>query len=113
MNGSIGISKNNPKKNQPLNDKVTLEVTFEKQILEFNECHVDIRSTELCKQKYEELNNLDVCSPIFNYKRAVAVVMEQKGRQLCDVLLDQMLLPGVGNIIKNEVFISKISRILY
>ena len=31
------------------------------------------------------------------------MVMEQQGRQVCDVLLDQLILPGVGNIIKNEV----------
>jgi len=37
------------------------------------------------------------------------MVMEQTGRQLCDVLLDQTILPGVGNIIKNEVLFFFIS----
>ena len=56
-----------------------------------------------CKEKYKELNDVDICSPIFNFKRAVAIVTEQQDRQVCDVLLDQLILPGVGNIIKNEV----------
>jgi formamidopyrimidine-DNA glycosylase len=36
--------------------------------------------------------------------------MAQENRLVCDVLLDQLILPGVGNIIKNEV-ISWISEI--
>ena len=63
------------------------------------------RPAAICKQKYQDLNNLDICSPVFNFKRAIAMVMEQQGRQVCDVLLDQLILPGVGNIIKNEVSI--------
>ena len=61
------------------------------------------RPAEPCRQKFDNLNDLDICSPVFNFKRAVALVMEQQGRQVCDVLLDQLILPGVGNIIKNEV----------
>jgi formamidopyrimidine-DNA glycosylase len=30
-------------------------------------------------------------------------MIEQTNRMVCDVLLDQDILPGVGNIIKNEV----------
>jgi endonuclease VIII-like 3 len=64
------------------------------------------RSLEACKQKYDELNDLDICSPVFNFPRAVALVKEQQDRLVCDVLLDQLILPGVGNIIKNEVLLS-------
>lgn len=61
------------------------------------------RDSESCRTRYNDLNDLDICSPVFNHQRAVAMVMEQTDRQVCDVLLDQNLLPGVGNIIKNEV----------
>jgi formamidopyrimidine-DNA glycosylase len=30
-------------------------------------------------------------------------MIEQTNKMVCDVLLDQDILPGVGNIIKNEV----------
>ena len=69
------------------------------------------RPADICKQKYVDLNDLDICSPVFNFKRAIALVMEQQGRQICDVLLDQLTLPGVGNIIKNEVKIIVLFRL--
>lgn len=40
--------------------------------------------------------HLDLVSP------EQKVSEKQKGRMLCDVLMDQKVLPGVGNIIKNE-----------
>lgn len=48
------------------------------------------------------MEDLDVCSPKFSFLRAESEIKQQKGRMLCDVLLDQAVLPGVGNIIKNE-----------
>ena len=48
------------------------------------------------------MEELDVCSPRFSFSRAESEVKKQKGRMLCDVLMDQKVLPGVGNIIKNE-----------
>ena len=69
------------------------------------------RPADICKQKFIDLNDLDICSPVFNFKRAVALVMEQQGRQICDILLDQLILPGVGNIIKNEVKIILLFRL--
>lgn len=48
------------------------------------------------------MEDLDVCSPKFSFSRAEDEVRKQRGRMLCDVLLDQAVLPGVGNIIKNE-----------
>lgn len=46
--------------------------------------------------------DLDVCSSKFSFSRAEYEVKKQGCRMLCDVLLDQAVLPGVGNIIKNE-----------
>ncbi|KAK7471346.1 hypothetical protein BaRGS_00036021 [Batillaria attramentaria] len=57
----------------------SLEIQFSKDKLTFYKCAAEI-------------------SP----KRAVSEVMAEEDRQLCDVLLDQDILPGVGNIIKNE-----------
>ncbi|XP_060596458.1 endonuclease 8-like 3 [Ruditapes philippinarum] len=83
-------------------DTASLELQMSKDLVLFKKSSVDIRSSEACKQKYDELNDLDICSPVFNFPRAVALVKEQQDRLVCDVLLDQLILPGVGNIIKNE-----------
>lgn len=62
----------------------------------------DCRLTDECEQKVRTMESLDVCSPKFSFSRAVEVLASQSDRMLCDVLLDQTVLPGVGNIIKNE-----------
>lgn len=61
------------------------------------------RSSAECLQKYAELIDLDICSPTFDASRATHTIMEHSERLICDVILDQLVLPGVGNIIKNEV----------
>lgn len=48
------------------------------------------------------MESLDVCSPKFSFLRAEGEIKRHKTLMLCDVLLDQAVLPGVGNIIKNE-----------
>ena len=60
------------------------------------------RSSVSCRTRYEDLNDVDICSPKFNYHRAAELMKGEGERQVCDVLLDQSILPGVGNIIKNE-----------
>lgn len=41
---------------------------------------------------------------------AVDAVCRENSRSVCDVLLDQSVLPGVGNIIKNEaLFLSALN----
>ncbi|WAQ99331.1 NEIL3-like protein, partial [Mya arenaria] len=71
-------------------------------VLTFKKSSVDIRPSVPCRQKYETMNDVDICSPVFNFRRAFSLIHEQTDRQVCDVLLDQSVLPGVGNIIKNE-----------
>lgn len=80
---------------------------------------VIIRQSDICQERYNKLHELDICSPVFNQRRAVALMIEQTNRMVCDVLLDQDILPGVGNIIKNEALFdsgikpdSKISELL-
>lgn len=70
------------------------------------------RPSTACRQKHFNLKDLDICSPTFNHKRAVMEMMLEQERQLCDVLLDQDILPGVGNIIKNEVVIHQVCTLL-
>lgn len=60
------------------------------------------RNAAESEQKVRMMEDLDVCSPKFSFLRAESEIKQQKGRMLCDVLLDQAVLPGVGNIIKNE-----------
>lgn len=60
------------------------------------------RLSDDCEQKVKAMEALDICSPKFSFSRAVEAVKRESARMLCDVLLDQAVLPGVGNIIKNE-----------
>ncbi|KAL8598710.1 hypothetical protein ACOMHN_033274 [Nucella lapillus] len=80
----------------------SLEIHFSKDKLTFYKCAAEIRPSSACRQKYGNLKDLDICSPTFSPKLAVREMMVEQDRQLCDVLLDQDVLPGVGNIIKNE-----------
>ncbi|XP_063610366.1 endonuclease 8-like 3 isoform X1 [Penaeus indicus] len=68
----------------------------------FYDSAVEMRSAAECLAKYDELIDLDICSPTFNAKRATDIILEHQDRLICDVILDQLILPGVGNIIKNE-----------
>ncbi|KAK3100377.1 hypothetical protein FSP39_019030 [Pinctada imbricata] len=85
-----------------LTETPSLEITMTTDVLKFYKSAVDVRSAESCRTRYEELNDVDICSPKFNYRRAAELVKGEGERQVCDVLLDQTILPGVGNIIKNE-----------
>nr|XP_004657125.2 endonuclease 8-like 3 [Jaculus jaculus] len=63
---------------------------------------VEVRNSKESQHRVKTMEELDVCSPKFSFSRAESEMKKQKGRMLCDVLLDQKVLPGVGNIIKNE-----------
>ncbi|KAL5012992.1 hypothetical protein ScPMuIL_011543 [Solemya velum] len=105
MNGSIRISDQTHfehKASDKASKALSLEIQFSEGVLQIYESSVDVRSSAVCRQKHAELQSLDVCSSVFSHKRAVELVKAQQGRQLCDVLLDQNILPGSGNIIKNE-----------
>lgn len=60
------------------------------------------RNSKESQQRVRMMEELDVCSPKFSFSRAESEVKMQRDRMLCDVVLDQRVLPGVGNIIKNE-----------
>eukprot|EP00928_Gymnodinium_smaydae_P037767 TRINITY_DN26177_c0_g1_i1.p1 TRINITY_DN26177_c0_g1~~TRINITY_DN26177_c0_g1_i1.p1 ORF type:complete len:529 (-),score=13.41 TRINITY_DN26177_c0_g1_i1:235-1734(-) len=62
------------------------------------------RSVQGVISKYETGKNRDVCSAngVFSAEASCAALSAQADRLLADAVLDQAVLPGVGNIIKNE-----------
>ncbi|XP_049720353.1 endonuclease 8-like 3 [Elephas maximus indicus] len=78
------------------------EVQLTKDLICFFDSSVELRNALESQQRIRMMEELDVCSPKFSFLRAESEVKKQKGRMLCDVLMDQKVLPGVGNIIKNE-----------
>ncbi|XP_067993136.1 endonuclease 8-like 3 [Melanerpes formicivorus] len=100
MNGSMRI---NPDGKKDRNGALpVLEIQLTKDTVCFYEVTAEYRSAAECEQKVRMMESLDVCSPKFSFSRAETEIKQQKNRMLCDVLLDQTVLPGVGNIIKNE-----------
>lgn len=100
MNGSMRI---NPTVLREKNGQIpALEIHLTNDKVCFFDSTVEIRWSEECEQKVLSLACLDVCSPNFSQSRSEDAVRAQGSRMLCDVLLDQGVMPGVGNIIKNE-----------
>ncbi|XP_053796472.1 endonuclease 8-like 3 isoform X2 [Vidua chalybeata] len=100
MNGSMHINPDGRK------DRNGAQPILEIQLVEDTVCFWDVtveyRNAAECEQKVRMMESLDVCSPKFSFSRAEHEIKQQNTRMLCDVLLDQAVLPGVGNIIKNE-----------
>ncbi|XP_038555581.1 endonuclease 8-like 3 [Micropterus salmoides] len=100
MNGSMRI---NPAERKDRTGSIpVLEIHLTKDILCFFDSTVEIRVTEDCEQRVRAMESLDVCSPKFSFSHSEEALRSQSHRALCDVLLDQAVMPGVGNIIKNE-----------
>ncbi|KAG8453804.1 hypothetical protein GDO86_000434 [Hymenochirus boettgeri] len=102
MNGSIRINQSDKKEQGKTNPVAVLEVHLTRDIICFYDSTVDIRNATECQEKKRFFEELDVCSSKFSFSRAECEIKKQHTRMLCDVLLDQAILPGVGNIIKNE-----------
>ncbi|XP_010342726.2 endonuclease 8-like 3 [Saimiri boliviensis] len=79
-----------------------LEMQLTKDLICFFDSSVELRNSMESQQRIRMMKELDVCSPTFSFLRAESEVKKQKGQMLGDVLMDQSVLPGVGNIIKNE-----------
>ncbi|CAH1267655.1 NEIL3 [Branchiostoma lanceolatum] len=101
MNGSVQIKGQKNKGFQKTSEPV-LTLTLTVDSVSFHDCTVQIRSTSNCHEKYVQFQHLDICSSHFSLSQATRTVSCHGDRMLCDVLLDQTVLPGVGNIIKNE-----------
>ncbi|KAL7394908.1 hypothetical protein ABVT39_006757 [Epinephelus coioides] len=100
MNGSMRI--NPAERKERTGSAPVLEIHLTNDIVCFFDSTVEIRLTEDCEQRVRAMESLDVCSPKFSFSRSEEAVRSQSSRMLCDVLLDQAVVPGVGNIIKNE-----------
>ncbi|NWW46962.1 NEIL3 Endonuclease, partial [Pedionomus torquatus] len=100
MSGSMRI---NPTGSKDRSGAVpVLEIELTEDTVCFFEATVEYRNAAESEQKVRLMESLDVCSPKFSFSRAESEIKQQPTRMLCDVLLDQAVLPGVGNIIKNE-----------
>uniref|UniRef100_A0A672HZG7 Endonuclease 8-like 3 n=1 Tax=Salarias fasciatus TaxID=181472 RepID=A0A672HZG7_SALFA len=100
MNGSLRI--NAAERRDRTGSAPVLEIRLTDDTVRFFDSTVEIRLTEDCEQRVEATESLDLCSSRFSASRCERAVRSQGGRMLCDVLLDQAVMPGVGNIIKNE-----------
>ncbi|XP_072718958.1 endonuclease 8-like 3 isoform X3 [Ciconia boyciana] len=100
MNGSIHVNPDGSKDRDGALPVLEIELT--EDTVWFFEVTVEYRSAAESERKVRMMESLDVCSPKFSFLRAESEIKQQKTRMLCDVLLDQAVLPGVGNIIKNE-----------
>ncbi|XP_067838628.1 endonuclease 8-like 3 [Heptranchias perlo] len=100
MHGSMRINSSERRHNGGA--PAVLEIQLTSDLICFFDCTVDNRSTCECEQKVKLMEELDVCSAKFSCSRAEDELKRHGARMLCDVLLDQTVLPGVGNIIKNE-----------
>ncbi|NXL84796.1 NEIL3 Endonuclease, partial [Alectura lathami] len=100
MSGSMRI---NPDGRKDRNGALpVLEIQLTEDTICFFEVTAEYRNAAESEQKVRMMESLDVCSPKFSFLRAESEIKQHKTRMLCDVLLDQAVLPGVGNIIKNE-----------
>ncbi|TNN70846.1 Endonuclease 8-like 3 [Liparis tanakae] len=100
MNGSMRINPGERK--DTTGCPPALQIHLTNDTVCFFDSAVEMRLTEDCEQRVRALESLDVCSSRFSSSRSAEAVRSQGGRMLCDVLLDQAVMPGVGNIIKNE-----------
>lgn len=85
--------------NGSINRQLTLGLTFENGDLNFYACHCIIIQNQLnLVYDWEK----DVMQENFNFNQAFTNLRSQPEKLICDALLDQSILAGVGNGIKNE-----------
>jgi endonuclease VIII len=94
MFGSYRI--NNPRENRI--PKLTLK--FGKDEIHFYSCAIRV-----LEQPIEEIYDwtIDIMSPKWSARKALKHIQAKPKEMVCDVLMDQNIFAGLGNIIKNEV----------
>lgn len=92
--GSYSVDHKKP------NRKIRLQLNFGKTKLYFYACAV-----QFLESKPDEIYDwsADILSPSWDEEAALAKLNKQSNEMVCDVLMDQDVFAGVGNIIKNEV----------
>jgi endonuclease-8 len=78
-----------------------LQLDFENGDLKLFNCSVKFLETENAKAGYDF--TIDIMSPKWDADQALEAVLSRPGAEIADLLLDQEIFAGVGNIIKNEV----------
>ncbi len=93
-----------PRKSRP----IRLGLNFKIGEIDLYSCSLRYIESSNVKEMYDY--SASIMSPTFDEKKALKKTQETPEAQICDVLLDQEIYAGVGNIIKNEVlFLEKTS----
>ena len=101
MNGSLHCnSKQPPAHAGPLSLLIKFADGGEARLLQAT---VTLADAQAARRAVSEARDRDVCSAAFDEAAALAALAAVPADWMaCDALLDQAVLPGVGNIIKNE-----------
>lgn len=86
-----------PRKNRPFR----LQFILDNGEIDFYSCSLQFIESSQAKEAYDY--TVDIMSPLFHPKKALSSMQKSPSSQIGDILLDQTLFAGVGNIIKNEV----------
>ena len=78
-----------------------LQLDFENGSIKLFNCSVKFLETRNAKASYDF--TIDIMSPKWNADHAFDSISSKSGFEIADILLDQEIFAGVGNIIKNEV----------
>src|ERR1041384_979212 len=78
-----------------------LQLDFENGSIKLFNCSVKFLETGNAKATYDF--TIDIMSPKWDSDKAFDSVTSKPGAEIADILLDQNIFAGVGNIIKNEV----------
>src|SRR5215204_1589473 len=78
-----------------------LQLGFENGTIKLFSCSVKFLETRNAKASYDF--TVDIMSPKWEADKAFDSISSKPGAEIADVLLDQEIFAGVGNIIKNEV----------
>jgi len=77
-----------------------LGLDFEDAMLRFYNCSVRIIDGDLAGRPFDD--EMDITGQNWNKEKALALALQQPGEPICDVLMDQEVFGGVGNMSKNE-----------
>jgi endonuclease-8 len=81
-----------------------LTLVFENGVINFYSCSVKFIEGDI----YSLYNwKIDIMSDQWDKKTVLKKVKEKQEEMICDVLMDQLIFAGVGNIIKNEVLFNR------
>jgi endonuclease-8 len=78
-----------------------LSLAFDNGVIHMYNCSVKFIEDAHAKRSYDF--SIDIMSKKWDPARPLAQMREQQNEEIADVLLDQEIFAGVGNIIKNEI----------